>query len=389
MLLGAWGVYIAFGALIALNGALVPLIRADLGLSLSQMGVILGAWQFVYIATAIPSGRFIDWIGVRLAITISAIIMLSSAALRATATGFWSLLVPVAAFGLGAPIISVGAPKVAASLFEGSDRRKAVALYGTAPGVGGVLALVTSTNVIGPFVDDSWKAITLIITAVASVALVVWLVVSKDLDGLIAPGGGPNFADYFALARRPVVSFVLTMAILGFFTGHGIGQWLVAILSESGWSNDEATIWAAGGTFVGLVAAFTVPRFADARRRQPLLMGVLLIGALGAVMLLATNTVVLAFAIGAAAIPRVVVMPLLVMMLMDHKDVGPANIAAATGLFFSLSQIGGVTGPAVTGALADSTGSFQTPLFVHGAVLLAMAAGLAFGYNRVAASRPS
>ncbi len=381
-MLGAWGVYVAFGMLITLNGALVPLVREDLGLSRSQMGLILGAWQFVYILTAIPSGRFIDWIGVRRALMVSAVIMLGSAVLRTTATGFWSLLIPVGLFGVGAPIISIGAPKVAASLFEGSDRRRAVGIYGTAPAIGGVLALSLSTNLIGPLVDDNWRTITLIMTGLAGLGLIVWVVVSRGLDAVIEPGGGPLIGEYLGLAKMPVVSFILGLAVLNFFTAHGISQWLVAMLTETGWSAEASALWAAAGTVVGLAATFLIPRFATVERRRSLMIAILLLGSVGVVSLLTTNPLVLALAVGASAIPRVAIMPILVMVMMDHRDVGPGHIAAATGLFFSLSQIGGVAGPAITGAMADATGDFQAPLFMQAGVMLTIALALALGFNK-------
>ena len=383
--MGAWGVYVAFGMLITLNGALVPLVREDLDLSRSEMGLILGAWQLVYIVTAIPSGRFIDWIGARRALMISAVIMLGSALLRTTASGFWSLLIPVGLFGLGAPIISVGAPKVAASLFEGRDRRRAVGIYGTAPAIGGVLALSLSTNVVGPLVNDNWRTITLIMTGLAALALVAWVVVSRDLDGLIEPGGGPPITEYLTIARRPVVTFVLGLAVLMFFATHGISTWLVAMLTEAGWTTQAAGLWAAGGTVVGLGATFLIPRFATLERRRPLMIAMLLVGAVGTTSLLTTNPIVLALAVGASTIPRVAITPILIMTWMDHADVGPGHIAAATGLFFSLSQIGGVTGPAVTGALADATGDFQVPLFLQSGVMLTIALALALGYSKAVA----
>ena len=382
ILLGAWGVYATFGMLITLNGALVPLIREDLSLSRAQMGLILGAWQFVYIATAIPAGRLIDWLGVRRAITLSLVVMLSSALLRTAATGFWSLLIPVALFGVGAPIISIGAPTIAASLFEDADRRRAVGLYGTAPGIGGFLALTLSTNVIGPLVNNRWQSITIVMIGIGLVSFVTWLLVSKGLDDEIAPGGGPNLNEYLAIAKKPVVTFVLVLAVLNFFAAHAIGQWLVGLLNDAGWSTKDASLWAAGATLVGLVATFVVPRFANAERRKYLLIAVFVVGAAGSVLLMSKNVAVLGVALGASSIPRSVVMPILVMIMMDHRDVGPTKIAAASGLFFSISQIGGVAGPATIGAIADASGGFQLSLFLVAGVMLATAGLLMMRYDR-------
>lgn len=373
VLAATWAVYATFGLLIGLNGALVPQIRADLGLSKTEMGVILGGWQFVYIATAIPAGRVTDALGARRALTISASIMLVTALARAGATGFWSLLLPVALFGVGAPIISVGAPKVTASLFDGSDRRKAVGVYGTAPPIGGVAALVLGPSVVGPFVGDDWRAITVVLTLAASGSLVFWLVASRGLDEVIAPGRGPTFREYAGLARRPIVAFVLVLAAVNFFATHGVGQWLVALLSDVGWTNRDAALWAAFGTAIGLLATFTVPRLATVPRRPWILASVLVVGGLGLLNVLTTTPVLLAAAIGASAIPRSTVMPILSMILMDHDDVGPERIGAASGLFFSVAQIGGVLGPATTGAVSEATGGFGAPIAVHAGVMAAMA----------------
>ena len=81
-------------------------------------------------------------------------------------------------------------------------------------------------------------------------------------------------------------------------------------------------------------------------------------------------------------VARTALMPLLVMTMMDHRDVGPERIAAATGLFFTTAQVGGVAGPAVTGVLSDASGGFTLPLAVHSAVMLGVATAIAFGYRR-------
>ena len=128
---GAWSVYAAFGLLVSTTGALVPQMRADLGLSDGQMGFVLGAWQLVFIGSSIPAGRIIDRFGVRRALMASVTVMLTSGFGRALATGFPTLFPAVALHGVGAPMISVGAPTVAAGLFEGRDRRLAVGLYST------------------------------------------------------------------------------------------------------------------------------------------------------------------------------------------------------------------------------------------------------------------
>ncbi len=386
MLAGAWSVYAAFGLLVATTGALVPQIQGDLDLSDGQMGAVLGAWQLVFIGASIPAGRIIDRFGIRRALLAAMTIMLISGFGRAAATGFPTLFAAVALHGAGAPMISVGAPTVAAGLFDGGDRRLAVGIYSTAPAIGGVLGLVLPGSVVGPLVgtgvDGDWRVITIALSALAAVALVVWAAVSGGLDRVLRPGSGPGLREYAGIARLPVVRFVLILSVATFFYVHGIGQWTVAILVDAGWPSAEAGLWAGLGTAGGLVASFGLPRIATPERRPFLLVGTLLIGA-AAVQLLPTTTVgVLTPAIVVTFAARTALVPLLIMILMDHPDVGATRTAAATGLFFTTAQIGGVTGPLATGLLSGAAGGFRPALVTHSVVMVAIAAAVAVGYRR-------
>ncbi|MEM9132725.1 MAG: MFS transporter [Actinomycetota bacterium] len=373
ILAGAWAVYAAFGLLVATTGALVPAIQADLGVGDTGMGFVLGAWQLVYIGSSIPAGRLIDRFGLRRALLGSMVVMLVSGVGRAAAWDGSSLFLFTAVLGLGAPIISVGAPKVAASLFEGRDRRLAVGVYSTAPGIGTMLGLALPANVVGPAVGGDWRSIMLALTALAASALVVWAVVSRRLDQVITPGVGPGLADYRTIARIPVVRFVLAMSIVNFFVVHGIGQWLVTILATAGWSLEEAGSLAAFGATGTLAASFVLPRLATPRRRPFLMVGALLAGAVALWFLSSTALPIVVPSLLVTTVARSALMPLLIMSMMDHRDVGPERIAAATGLFFTAAQIGGVAGPAATGALAEASGGFALPLAVHSAVMVFMA----------------
>ena len=101
MLLGVWLLYVSFGLNIAALAPLVPVIESDLGMSHSAMGRVLGAWQFVFILSAIPCGILLDRLGPRWAMLGGALLMAVSAFWRSIATDGISLLFAVAVFGLG------------------------------------------------------------------------------------------------------------------------------------------------------------------------------------------------------------------------------------------------------------------------------------------------
>ena len=54
VLFGVWGTYFCFGLTIAGLAPLIEPITRDLGISHKAMGGVLGVWQLVYIAAAVP-----------------------------------------------------------------------------------------------------------------------------------------------------------------------------------------------------------------------------------------------------------------------------------------------------------------------------------------------
>ena len=60
ILSGVWLTYYCFGLTIVTLAPLVAEISQDLNLTHSQMGAVLGAWQLVFIGSAIPLGILLD-----------------------------------------------------------------------------------------------------------------------------------------------------------------------------------------------------------------------------------------------------------------------------------------------------------------------------------------
>lgn len=151
----AWLLYVCFGIVIGSIPPLVDPIRQDLDISYVQMGLVLGVWQLVYIGTASPLGALVDRLGIRRSLGVGIIVVWLSLVLRGLAVDFWTLAASVALFGLGGPIISIGAPKVVSVWFDGRERGTAAGIYATGPMVGGILALSTAAGVVVPL-TGSW-----------------------------------------------------------------------------------------------------------------------------------------------------------------------------------------------------------------------------------------
>ena len=78
LLLGVWLLYFTFGLAVTSIAPLVEPIRLDLNISYTEIGIILGIWQFVYIGSAIPCGILLDKLGAATALVIGGAIVCCS-----------------------------------------------------------------------------------------------------------------------------------------------------------------------------------------------------------------------------------------------------------------------------------------------------------------------
>ena len=221
---GVWLIYFSFGLLAAAMAPLVSVISQDLGLSYTSMGFILGAWPLVYIVAALPCGALIDRVGLRWSLFLAAAIMTASGLLRAVSTSSTSLFLAVAIFGIGGPLISVGAPKAIAQWFRGSDRGLAMGIYITGPALGSMLALSLSNSVLMPWTGGDWRDVMLIYSAVVVAAGLVWFAlashpVSRAVERSESARGSiaEQLAVFGQLLRLRSVQLVLTMSVGIFF----------------------------------------------------------------------------------------------------------------------------------------------------------------------------
>ena len=159
LLASLFGIYLGFGVVASSPAPIVGTISTDLGLSRSQMGLVLGIWQFVYLASSVPAGRFLDRVGLRWGLLVGIVLVALSGLLRALAVGWGSLLVAVGVFGLGGPLISIGSPTLVSAWFVGDARGPATGAAAGGPVVGSVITLLSANGVLMPLYDDRWRLV--------------------------------------------------------------------------------------------------------------------------------------------------------------------------------------------------------------------------------------
>ena len=370
LLSGVWIQYAAFGLVATSLAPLTGLIESDLKLTHAEMGTTMGAWQLVYIVSAIPCGILLDRLGPRWALTIGSLLIALSVFARGTADSFIELILAVMLFGLGGPIISAGAPKIIAEWFTGSSRGLAMGIYMTGPAMGGLVSLTMTHSILLPVLDGVWQSVMFLWAGVAVFAAIIWLVVTSHPVMRVSSGSGvagsglPQTRVLIRLVKNPAVLLLLIMSIGVFLFNHGLNNWLPELLRSGGMTLIEAGYWAAIPTVIGLAGSLLIPRLATPERRFPILTGLSVAAALASVLLQFQAPSLMFTGLILQGIARSSLMTILVLTLVELPGVGQKHVGVATGLFFSAAEVGGVLGPMSLGLLYDWTNEFNTGLFM-------------------------
>jgi cyanate permease len=375
MLLGVWLLYFSFGLAVTSIAPLVEPIRSDLDISYTAIGVILGIWQFVYIGSAIPCGMLLDKLGANLALIIGGIIITISMFFRAVAPDFAAMVMAVMLFGVGGPIISSGAPKLVAGMFEGSQRGLAMGIYMTGPAIGGIISLTLTHPVLLPNLDNDWRNIMMLWAIVCASCTVIWLVVSRfEAPSYAEESSEPKVSQLKVMRniiRDRAVLIVMFMSIGVFFINHGLSNWLPELLRSGGMTQSQAGYLAAIPTLIGIAGSLLIPRLATPQRRFNILIA-LCFTALGASLLLQFKEPALLYSgLFLQGVARSALMTILILTLVELPSIGEKYAGVASGFFFSAAEIGGVLGPVSMGMLYDISDGFVSSL-----VLLSVIASL-------------
>ena len=417
---GLWVVYFSFGLIVTSLAPLLTPVSAELGLSKSSLGAILGAWPLVFIIASLPCGWLLDRIGLRWALFLGAALMCLSGVFRAMANDGTALFAAVGVFGLGAPLVSNGAPKLVVTHFPERERPLATGLYLTGPMVGQIIALSLANSVILPLMGGNWRGVVLVLAVATGAGGVLWLALlsryssegeevggaagaaeeagrtkiaaeeaaaaaaegeargtkgaeeeaaavtgeAAPVAGALAPASPvpPEKQSSMMLMRERSMQLVLLLAVSVFFVNHGLNNWMPKILEDGGVSASAAGFITAASYGAGAAGSLLLPHLGKDSDRIWL--------PVVTTACLAAAVAMLAVISGMAATPFVALVGffrfglvgLSLMVLMRVPGADSRNMGIASGLFFSAGEIGGFTGPLAVGAIADATDGFSASL---------------------------
>ncbi len=341
---------LTFGVVMALVGAVVPVVTQRIALDLGTIGTLFLAMNGAMLAASLALGMVVDRVGLRAPLATGAGLVGTGLLLVAMASSPALLVIGVAALGAGGGALNGAANILVADLHAGSaDKAAALNRLGVYFGIGALLVPLTVGTVMAAL------GLATLLVGAAALCVTLALVALGATFPVARQRHGWPLARVGTFAREPVI---LGLALLLFFQSGNeflLGGYVSSLLTrELGVSIPGASLWLAG-----FWAAIMVSRLGASR-----LLGhvdgasVVMVGAAGAALaclLLATAPT--GMVAGAAALlAGVSLAPIFPTVLGQAGARFPEQTGAVFGLLFTVALTGGMTMPWVAGHLASAAG---------------------------------
>jgi ACS family D-galactonate transporter-like MFS transporter len=353
-----------------------PLLKDELGLSASQLGILLSSFFYTYSFFLPLAGWMVDRLDVKWVMAGGFFIWSAATALTGGLHSFATLLAARLLLGIGETVAYPSSSKTLAQYVPEVHRGFANALIVSGVGLGPALGTFAGGMLVASF---GWRPFFLVLGFLSMAWLIPWLkwMPQKGAIAPISPAGdrtvgfveileqrslwgtcgglfGVNYVLYFEITWLPFYlvrerHFSLeTMAKIG-----GLGYLCYALAAILfGWISDR---WIASGATPTLVRkTFTGGGLAAAGL---LLLGCVLAGPTASVILL-----LLAFACGGMCGSN--------LWGITQTLAGPKTAGRWTGLQNFFGNLAGVIGPTLTGFVIDRTGRFFLAFVIMAIVAL-------------------
>ena len=376
-----------------------PLIREELGLSISQMGYLLSAFLWSYAFSQLPTGAMVDKLGPRRLLTIGLSLWSLAQLLGGLVQSFNQFFIARLLLGVGeAPQFPTGA-RVVRDWFNPRDRGLATGIFNCASTLGTAIALPLLTFLMLTF---GWRATFVIMGAAGLLVAVVWFVLYRDPTSVAltaeetayrTEGDPPGQRTEVTLREwKLLFRFRTTWGmILGYFGCIYLtwiyASWLPSYLEIERHMSIKATGIAAaipfacgvvGGVLGGYLADILVRRGVPPVNSRKYPAAAALLGTSACTLAAAyvtSNTLAVMFI--SASLFLVYITSTCAWAL--SSVAAPTNCTASIGAMQNFGgYIGGALAPTVTGLIVQSTGSFVLALVVGAAVGAASAASYLF-----------
>ena len=357
---------------------LSPLIIEEYGVSLTDIGLLIGLYLAPGMIVAIPGGAIGARFGDKRVVGFAMILMLAGGALIGFVPGWESFIAGRLLAGAGGVILNVLMTKMVVDWFVGREISTALAIFINSWPVGIALALLILPGVATVGGLELSRAVVLAFVAVGLALFIL---------GYRAPPAAAGPAPGIKFAKLPVLALFLAGTIWALYNAAlaMIFSFGPAVLTERGWS--LAAAGSATSVFM-IVLSVALPLggiIADRTGRRDT---VIMASLLGYAILMPLIPYLPPFAVSAVFIVVGVLFALGAGPIMTLPTVvlGPESRAFGMGVFYAIYYATMMAAPALAGALADRTANVGV-VFVLGALML-MVCVVALGLFRRFSTAP-
>ena len=355
--------------------AVAPLLGSKFGVSLADIGLLIGLYFTPGVALALPGGAIGQKFGDKRTV-LAALLLMLTGGLAMALSDMWAVQIAgrlVA--GAGGVLLNVQMTKMIADWFAGKEIATAMAIFVNSWPAGIAISLLT-LPAIGT--TSGVSAVYLAVAAMVALGIVLLIAGYRSPPNTLAVSSASARLGRGALMAVIVVGLLWGLYNIGFAMIFSFGPLL---LVERGWS-----IATAGSTIsiVLWLAAISGPTggyLADRTRRpQTILVG----GAVTFALLLITLPRTGAVTLTIIALGLVSALPSGPIMSLPARVLAPATRAIGMGVFYTVYYAAMMLGPFAAGALAKWTGSAAAALD-FGAAMVLLCPVLLWVFNRIVA----
>ena len=357
--------------------AVAPLLGTTFGVSIADIGVLIGLYFAPGIILALPGGAIGQKFGDKQTALGALLLMLSGSLATALAASWDVQVIGRLVAGAGGVILSVQLTKMLTDWFAGREIATAMAILVNSWPAGIAVSLMTL-----PLIGTGFgvEAVHFAVAAFVGCGIALIALFYRRPPDVAAASTTAARLDRPTVFAVIIAGLIWGLFNIGFAIVFSFGP---SMLVERGWSI------AAAGSAISIVlwgAVFSVPFggiLADRTKRpQTILVVASLVFAMLMILLPRTSAVILAVsALGLISGP-----PAGPIMSLPARVLQPATRAIGMGLFFTMFYGAMMLGPVIGGSLAKWSGTAATA-FDFGAAILLVCPPLLWVFNRIAATR--
>lgn len=379
----------------------LPVMVQDIDLSLTQQGLVLGAFFWSYTFLQIPSGIWVDKIGVRKPYFYGNLLWGLASAATALTAGLWFLLAIRLLLGVGESVVTPSSMRYIRMHFDEEQRGTAVGLYMTGTKLGPAFGLPLAGYLITAY---NWQTMFLIMGFGGLVILIPWMfwvkkddiaAFSRSEHAAIKAASPAEDSKLQTVSTREILrSPVIWGVVLGtfcymYFVYYGM-TWMPQYFAQKFGMSIKDMSWYGGVAFGGMAVMIWIGGAAAdwliRRGHDPITVrkGFTILGfsfaatqTLGAYVdntdLMLVIAVVSMWGLGLATANY---------WALTQTLIPGGSIAMVVGIQNTAANLAGIVSATLTGWLIDQTGSFDLPIKTIGVWLVLGILGYIFLVRR-------